>query len=296
MIPLLDPDTVSRADSLGLIARMIVEGYKVGDHRSPKRGFAIEFAQHREYTTGDDLRHLDWKVLGRTDRYCIKQYEQDTNFVAQLMLDGSESMVFGSDKVRKIDYAKALTACVAHAILGQRDAIALNIFTNPGPVHMARTDNPGKMTEVLSRLAAFEAGGEANFGTAIEQVAARTSSRGIFVIISDFFGDEESLRQGIERLRFSGHEVVVFHVLDPAEISFPMKGTVRFEGLENLGAVQTSPAEIRKSYLEVFDAFRTRVRHFCERANCHYVLADTGVPLAETLGAYLAFRRRAAAR
>lgn len=296
MAVLLDPDAVSRADSLGLLARLIVEGYKVGDHRSPKRGFALEFAQHREYTTGDDLRHLDWKVLGRTDRYCIKQYEQDTNFVAHLLLDGSESMDFASENLSKLDYAKALAACLAHAILGQSDAVSLTICGGQGQDHMTRTDNRGRMTEILTRLTTFVPNGSVDLGAMLEGVASRARSRGVVILMSDLLGDEEALQKGVERLRFGGHEVIVFHVLDSFEIDFPMKGTVRFEGLEDTGIVQTAPTEIRKSYLEAFNAYRTRVRHICERADCHYHLANTAHPLAETLGAYLAFRRRTSRR
>jgi len=292
----LDPDAVSRAESLGLIARQIVEGYKVGDHRSPKRGFALEFAQHREYNTGDDLRHLDWKVLGRTDRYYIKQYEQDTNYVAHLLVDGSESMAFGSTKLRKIDFAKALSACLAKVILTQSDAISLNIVSETNTVHMPRTDSSGRMMEVLTRLAAFEPSGKTNLKAALDGVASRISARGIIILISDLFDEPDALKLGIERLRFSGQEVIVFHVLDPFEIDFPMKGSFRFDGLEGMGTIQAAPADIRSSYLTAFNAFRTRVRHLCERANCHYVLANTAVPLAETLSAYLAFRRQARPR
>src|SRR6187455_475535 len=146
---LLDPVTISRAESLGLNARFIVEGYMAGEHKSPYRGFAIEFAQHREYTTGDDLRHLDWKVLGRTDRYYIKQYEQDTNFVAHLVVDGSESMTYGSVGLTKLDYAKVLAACLAYIVLGQSDAVAVNIFDTEVRDRFERTDNRGKIHEIM---------------------------------------------------------------------------------------------------------------------------------------------------
>ncbi len=292
----LDPDAVGRGESLGMLARMVVEGYKVGEHRSPLHGFAIEFAQHREYTPGDDIRHLDWKVLGRSDRYYIKQYEQDTNFVAHMLLDGSESMDYGHDKVRKMDYAKALAACLAHVILHQRDAVALSVFNTKTRQHFARTDNPGRIHDLLHMLAKFEPGGGTAFGRALDDAAARSRMRGIAIVLSDLFGDEEEFKRGIEKLRFIGHEVIVFHVLDPHEIDFPLTGSVKFVGLEDGGELQTSPAGIRKSYLEEFGKFRTQMRHICERANCHYVLANTGTPLAETLSGYLAFRKKSAAR
>lgn len=290
-INLLDPSAVAKGEALGMIARQIVEGYRVGEHRSPFHGFAIEFAQHREYSTGDDPKHLDWKVLGRTDRYYIKQYEQDTNFVAHLMIDGSESMNYGSGKITKMHYAKVLAACIAHIILQQRDAVALNIFDSQIRERINRTDNPQKIHEIMHRLAAFEASEETRIGRALQDLAASVKRRSIIIVISDLFDDEEAFQKNLERLRFQGSEVIVFHVLDPKEIEFPFTGTVKFVGLEKTGILQTSPAAIRKSYLEAFDAFRKRVRSICDRTGSHYVLANTGAPVGETLSEYLAFRQ-----
>jgi len=152
---LLDPVAISRAESLGLNARYIVEGYMAGEHKSPYRGFAIEFAQHREYTHGDDTRHLDWKVLGRTDRYYIKQYEQETNYVANILLDGSESMKYGSGKVTKLQYGKMMAACLAYLVLHQRDAVALGLFDTIVRDYIPRSDNLETIHKLLTRLAAF---------------------------------------------------------------------------------------------------------------------------------------------
>jgi len=290
-VNLLDPEAVTKGEALGLIARRIVEGYRVGEHRSPFHGFAIEFAQHREYSTGDDLRHLDWKVLGRTDRYFIKQYEQDTNYVAHLLIDGSESMDYGSGSLTKLHYAKVLGACLAHVILAQRDAVALNVFDTQIRERIARTDNPGKIHEIMQRLAAVEPGTETNLSRAVQDLAAAVKSRSIIIVISDLFGEEEGFQKGIERLRFQGSEVIVFHVLDPYEMEFPFTGTVKFVGLEGAPELQTTPASIRKSYLKSFNDFRERMIGICERADSHYVLANTAVPVGETLSQYLAFRR-----
>src|SRR6266498_6135873 len=153
---LLDPVAISRAESLGLQARYVVEGYMAGEHKSPYRGFAIEFAQHREYTHGDDTRHLDWKVLGRTDRYYIKQYEQETNYVANILLDGSESMKYGSGKVTKFHYGKMMAACLAYLILNQRDAAALALFDTAMSDYSPRSDNMATIHKLMSKLAGFE--------------------------------------------------------------------------------------------------------------------------------------------
>lgn len=287
---------MTKGEALGLLARQIVEGYRVGEHRSPFHGFAIEFAQHREYGIGDDLKHLDWKLLGKTDRYYIKQYEQDTNFIAHLLLDGSESMAYGSTDLTKLAYGKILAACLAHIILQQRDAVALNVFDTQIREHINRTDNPGKIHEIMQRLAAFSSDQATSLERALRDVASMAKARGIVIIISDLFDDEEAFQKGIERLRFQGSEVIVFHVLDPYELQFPLTGTVKFIGLEGAPEFQTSPQAIRKSYLKEMDDFRQRMRRSCERSGCHYILADTGVPLSETLSEYLAFRQNARQR
>lgn len=287
---LLDPDAVSRGETLGLMARRIVEGYRVGEHRSPFHGFAIEFAQHREYTPGDDIRHLDWKVLGRSDRYYIKQYEQDTNYVAHLVVDGSTSMKYGSSKVTKLHFAKALAACLSYIILQQRDAVALALFDTEVKEYLPRTDSIGRLQHIMDRLAAYDPTAPTGLGKALEQVAQAAGRRGIVIVMSDLFDDEEGLNQGLRLLNYSGNEVIVFHVLDHDEIEFPFTGTCKFRDLEGGQEVQTSPADIRKAYLENFNAFRRRVVETCEKYNTHYVLADTSKSLAEALSGYLAFR------
>jgi uncharacterized protein (DUF58 family) len=293
---LLDADTVARGEALGILARNVVEGYRVGEHRSPFRGFAIEFAQHREYALGDDIRHLDWKVLGRTDRYYIKQYEQDTNFVAQVVLDGSESMNYGSGKITKLGYAKALAACFAYLVLLQRDAIALHVFDTEMRDTMTRTDNLAKIHPIMDRLAAFKASQETRLGPALSDIARMTKARGIVVVISDLFDDEVAFEKGIQQIRFGGSEVIVFHVMDHYELEFPFDGIVEFIGLEGGARLKTNPQGIRKSYLEGVNGFRKRMNEVCDRAGCHYILANTKTPLSEMLSSYLAFRHKVAAR
>jgi len=287
---LLDPDAISRGESLGLMARRIVEGYRVGEHRSPFHGFAIEFAQHREYTPGDDIRHLDWKVLGRSDRYYIKQYEQDTNYVAHIVVDGTTSMRYGSKGLTKLQFAKALAACLSYLILQQRDAVALALFDTEVREYLPRTDSFGRLQHIMDRLAAFDPTFPTSLGKALEQVSQAAGRRGIVIILSDLFDDEEGLNRGLRLLNYSGNEVILFQILDHDEIEFPFTGTCKFRDLEGSTEVQTSPADIRKAYLESFGAFRRRMIEICEKYNTHYVLADTSKSLAEVLSGYLAFR------
>jgi uncharacterized protein (DUF58 family) len=295
-VNLLDPVAISRAEALGLNARFIVEGYMAGEHKSPYRGFAVEFAQHREYTHGDDPRHLDWKVLGRTDRYYIKQYEQETNYVGHLLLDGSESMQYGSGKLSKFQYGKVMAACLAYLILHQRDAAALAIFDREVREYSPRSDNLATIHKLMAKLAAFAPGGSTRIGAVLHDMARQLRRKGIVILISDFFDDETEVLAGIQHLRFGGSEVVVFHVMDPYELEFPFAGLVEFEGLEQSGKVLTRPAEIRKSYLQEVEAFRARLRDGCERNQCHYTLVNTAQPLHEVLSAYLAFRLRTTTR
>jgi uncharacterized protein (DUF58 family) len=287
---LLDPAAVSSAEALGMHAREIVEGYIAGEHKSPYHGFAIEFAQHREYTAGDDIRHLDWKVLGRTERYYIKQYEQETNYVGHVLLDGSESMKYGSGAGTKLAYGKMLAAVLSYTILKQRDAIALNIFDTASRQYLPRSNSHTMMQKVLNTLAAFEPTGQTGIAPVLHEMARQIRRRGIVFIISDLFDDEQKILDGIQHLRFGGNEVVVFHVLDDAEINFPFEGMVEFEGLEQIPNLLTRPREIRTSYLREFNGFCDRVREGCERNRCHYLQVNTSDPLSEVLSGYLAFR------
>ncbi len=293
---LLDPVAISRAESLGLHARLLVEGYMAGEHKSPYRGFAIEFAQHREYTHGDDLRHLDWKVLGRTDRYYIKQYEQETNYVAHLLLDGSESMKYGSGKLTKLDYGKMIAACLSYIILHQRDAVALDIFDTESREYIPRSNSHSMIHKTLATLAGFQPKNQTNIAGVLHDMARQIRRKGIVIVISDLFDDEQKILDGIQHLRFGGNEVVVFHTLDPFELEFPFTGLVEFEGLEAIPKILTRPQEIKKSYQREVESFCARLREGCEKNQCHYVQVNTGHPLHEVLSGYLAFRLKTTTR
>lgn len=289
---LLDPQALSHAELLGLHARLVVEGYLAGEHRSPFFGFATEFAQHREYAQGDDLRHLDWKVLGRTDRLYVKQYEQETNFVAQILLDGSESMAYGSRGVTKLHYGKQLAACLSYLILLQRDAVAVGLFDAGLRRYLPRSNNRANIHVIMGQLASFEPGAQTQIGPVLHEMARQTVRKGMVLLISDLFDDEEQVLEGIQHLRFVGHEVIVFHVLDPAELEFPFTGNIEFVGLEGMPSQLTRAQEIRRSYQAEIRAFCQRLREGCERNQCHYVQVNTGDSLRDTLNGYLAFRRK----
>ena len=291
---LLDPRAIARAEALGMNARFIVEGYMAGEHKSPYRGFAIEFAQHREYAPGDDVRHVDWKVQAKTERLYIKQYEQETNFVAHLLLDGSESMNYGSGELSKLEYGKMMAACLSYLILYQRDAVALGIFDEEVQEYLPRSDNRDNLFKIMDRLAGFGPERETRIAPVLHGMASQIRRKGIVIVISDFFDDEQEVIEGIQHLRFNGHEVIVMQVLDPHEIDVPFSGMIEFDGLENIPRIQTRPSQIKKSYHREFEAFRERLRTACERHQCHFVDVRTDHSLDEVLSNYLAFRRSTA--
>ena len=293
---LLDPIAIQNGEALGLHARFVVEGYMAGEHKSPFRGFAVEFTQHREYVPGDDTRHLDWKVLGRTDRYYLKQYEQETNYVANILLDGSESMKYGSGSITKLQYGKVMAAVLSYLILHQRDAVSVGLFDTSIKGSIPRTGNLASVHNIMNLLAAFEPREQTNIAGVLHEVANQIRRKGIVILISDLFDDEEQVLRGIQHLRFSGSEVIVFHTMDPFELDFPFTGMVEFEGLESVPKIMTRPKDIRRSYLREVEAFRTRIREGCERNNVHYVLVNTGHSVSEVLAAYLAFRLKTASR
>jgi uncharacterized protein (DUF58 family) len=288
---LLDPAAIQRAEMLGLQARQIVEGYMAGEHKSPYRGFAIEFAQHREYVAGDDTRHLDWKVLGRNDRYYIKQYEQETNYVAHILVDGSESMKYGSGKISKFDYARTIAACLAYLVLLQRDAVSLAIFDSATRDYHPRTDSLASIHTLMALLSAFAPTQGTNIAAVLHAMAQQVQRKGIFIVISDFFDDVDDILRGVQHLRFSGSEVLLFHVLDPFELEFPFRGAVEFRGLEGAQRVVTHPSELRKTYLRELNAFIDKLRAGCERNGCNYVQVNTAHPWHEVLSSYLATRQ-----
>ncbi len=308
---LLDPTAIQRAEALGLHARYVVEGYMAGEHKSPFRGFSVEFTQHREYVPGDDIRHLDWKVLGRTDRYYLKQYEQETNYVAHILLDGSESMKYGSGVkgqssgtrkevapagITKFDYGKVMAACLAYLILNQRDATAIGLFDTAMKQYLPRTGNLASLHNIMTTLASFQPSRKTGIGGVLHNVAGQIHRKGLVILISDLFDDEQTILDGIQHLRFGGNEVIVFHTMDPYELEFPFQGIVEFDGLEQIPKIMTRPREVRKSYMREVQNFQDRLREGCERNSTHYVLVNTAHPLHEMLSGYLAFRLRTTTR
>lgn len=289
--PYVDPEIIDAVKALELAARGAVEGARIGHHRSLLRGLSTEFTHHRPYTYGDELKHLDWRVYSRTERYYIKLYEAETNYDAHLLLDASASMRYGSGDVTKLEYAKIMAAALAFLIVDGRDSAALAVFDDhlvdylpPKGSMMLIAD----MVEILSRTTGEP---RTNVGAILDEFAQRISRRGFVILFSDLLDDVDGFVNGINHLRFRGHNVIVFHVLDHAELTFPFDGSVRFEGLEGEEEILAQPDRIRAAYLEELEALVSRYRRACEDAGADYVLVDTQRPVREVLVEYLAARK-----
>jgi uncharacterized protein (DUF58 family) len=286
----LRPHILSRAEALGLKARQIVEGLRVGDHKSPFRGFSVEFVQHREYVPGDDIRHIDWKSYGRSERYTIKQYEQETNFIGHILLDGSKSMQYGDGEANKLEYAKLLAATLSYLIIRQRDSVSLAVFDSTWRAQLPVSSQTGHINTIVHTLEATEPAEKTSIGPLLQQVAERVRRRGLVFIISDVFDDVDAFLKGMQHLRFQGHEVTVFHILHPDEMNFPFTGNVRFEGLEVPEELKTRPHLIRPSYMRAVQDYLRELQKGCEMYHCDYVRMDTSHPLEVALPQYLVRR------
>ena len=286
----LKPDVISKAQALGIKARSLVEGLRVGDHKSPYRGFSVEFVQHREYVPGDDIRHIDWKSYGRNERYTIKQYEQETNFTAHLMIDASRSMLYGEGDTNKLEYAKTLTAALSYLILLQRDSVAVDVFDAEWRDRLPPSGQMGHVQKILETLVSVKPRDKNAMGPLLHDIANQVRRRGLFFLISDCFDDVGSILGGLQHLRFGGHEVIVFHILHPDELDFPFNGMVKFDAMEERMHLMTRPQLVRPTYLRALQKYLDELQQGCERNRCDYVQVNTGKSLAETLTAYLARR------
>jgi len=289
----LDPQMLARIQGLHLRAKLIVEGYVSGVHRSPFHGFSIEFAEHREYSPGDDLRYLDWKVFGRTDKYYLKEFEEETNLFCYLVLDVSQSMDYRGPQaaLSKLEYAQCAAAALAYLVLRQQDSAGLVTFDHEIRALVRPSSTPAHIKQLIHVMEQTRAERKTRCGTIFHELAERFKKRGIVVILSDLFDDVDSLITGLKHFRHRRHEVVVMHVLDPAELDFPFQRTTLFRGLEGLPDVLVEPRSLRRAYQEQFSAFLRRIKQGCRMHRIDHVLMRTDQPLDVVLSSYLASRR-----
>ena len=289
----LDPKILARLKGLRLRARLIVEGYVSGVHRSPFHGFSIEFAEHREYAPGDDLRYLDWKVFGRTDKYYLKQFEEETNLICYLLLDTSESMRYRSPAaaMSKLEYAQCAAASLAYLILQQQDSVGLVTFDQEIRALVRASSNPSHMEQLVQVMEQSPPERKTATGAIFHELAERLKKRGIIIVLSDLFDDVDAMMAGLKHLRHRRHEVVLLHVLDPAELDFPFQQPTLFRGLEQLPDVLTEPRALRRAYLREFNGFIRRLKQGCRMQQIDYAQMRTDESLEVALSSYLGSRR-----
>jgi uncharacterized protein (DUF58 family) len=284
---LLQPDIIARAESLGLAARQIVEGLRVGDHKSPFRGFSVEFVQTREYVPGDDIKHIDWKGYGRSERYTVKQYEQETNYIAHLLMDGSNSMRYGEGTQNKLEYAKLLAASLSYAIIKQRDSVGLRIFDSEWRTELPSSSQMGHINVICKTLESTEPAEKTGMMKLLEQFADRVARRGIVIVVSDCFDDPQDVLKGLTHVRYRGHEVILFHILHRDEVEFPLDGNVRFLNLEGADYLLARPHLLRPAYQKVVNDYLTTIEKGCDANRIDYVRLLTDQPLGPALAQYL---------
>ena len=288
----LEPQVLAKISGLQLRARLIVEGYFSGMHRSPQRGLSIEFADHRSYTQGDDLRHIDWKVYGKTDKYYIKEYEQETNLDLMLVVDASASMRYRSARapLSKYEYGTAVAAALAYLALQQRDSVGLAVCAEHLERFLRPTNHAHQWRTLIDELERRQGGSQTSLGRALTELAERLSRRMLIVVVSDLLDDADEILTGLRLLRYRRHDLVVCQVLDPAELTFPFKGPTLFEGLEQGGRLLVEPGSIKQRYLEELARFQRRLRLGCGRLRVDYSVFNTGAALDAVLSSYLATR------
>jgi len=288
----LKPETISRLENLSLVARLVVEGFIIGLHKSPYHGFSVEFAEHRPYMAGDEIKHIDWKLFGKTDRYYVKQFEEETNLKAYLILDASESMSFGSNSVTKLQYGSYLGAALTYLMLKQQDAIGLTLFDERIRTFIPPSSRPSYLNVILSQLEDLKTGGETNISGTLHEMAERIKRRGLIILISDLLDDPDDVLMGLKHFRHRKHEVIVFHILDDQELNLNYDRQVELTDLESGEALTTDPRLIRKAYREEIQKFIKKYKQECLANHIDYIQLTTNQPFDLALTEYLHKRQK----
>ncbi len=291
-----DPEQAARLGKLNLIARTVVEGFITGLHRSPHHGFSVEFNEHREYTSGDDLRHLDWVALARTDRYYIKQYEQETNLRAHILLDVSGSMAYGTGDQTKFEYGCRLASMIAYLMVRQQDMVGLVTFDEAIRDHLPPGSTAMHLDRLFTRLEDVTPGNVTAVSKTFHDLAEKIARRGLIIIISDLYDEPAEVMRALRHFRHKKHQVIVFHVLDQAEVDLPFNQLLTFVDMETEEKLQIDAKFIREEYKRQVDEFLARYRSDCSDSAIEYVVATTQTPYDVMLRSYLASRQRLGVR
>lgn len=284
---------VQKISNLQILSRLVVEGFCAGLHRSPHKGFSVEFRQHRQYVPGDEIRHLDWKVYGKSDRFYIREYEEETNLRATILLDVSGSMGYAGNGTSKHEYATRVAACLAYLMLSQGDGVGLVTFDTRLRRYIPPRSRPRHLRILLETLQDSRVGGETELGKVFHDLVPRIHRRGLLIVISDCFGSVPDFLSAVAHFRHAHHELIVFQVWDRDELEFPFRNWTRFESLERPGHHHlVDPAHLRQAYLKKLEQFREELQAGCHRYRVDLVPLVTDQPYAEALAQYLTLRRK----
>ncbi len=287
------PHVVAKLANMELRARLVVEGFIAGLHRSPYHGFSVEFAEHRPYMPGDEIRHVDWKVYARTDRYTIKQYEEETNLKSYLVLDTSRSMAFASaGRISKLEYASYLAASLAYMMVKQSDAVGLALFDETVTTYLPPRASRAYLQQIHAALQNARAAARTEAARSMHLVAERITRRGLVIVLSDLMDEPERILTALKHFRHKKNEVIVMHVLDPLERTFAFGDDATFRDMETDERMTTQPWHIRRAYAEAMHAFTERYKRECREHHIDYVLLDTATPFDTALTGYLSKRER----
>jgi uncharacterized protein (DUF58 family) len=274
-----------------LIARLVVEGFISGLHKSPYHGFSVEFAEHRQYMPGDEIRYIDWKVYGKSDKFYIKEYEEETNLKSYIILDRSSSMGYSSGPISKLEYGSYLAASLSHLMLRQRDAVGLIAFDENITHFIPPRGNTLHIHNILKELGEISPGGETDTLAVFGALAERIKRRGLIIIISDFLDDPDTVLLGLKHFRHRKHEVIAFHLLDKDELVFPFRSHILFKDLETGRSLVAHAQTLQEAYLKELREFTDRLRKECRQRGIDYLQIDTSTPLDKALLSYLIKRR-----
>ena len=288
----LEPEMVARLSNMSLRARLVVEGYIIGQHKSPFHGFSVEFAEHRAYGPGDEIRHIDWKLYGKTDRFFVKQYEEETNLHSYILLDTSRSMEYKSNKISKLDYGNYLSAALAYLMINQQDGVGLTLFDNQIQTFIPPRSKPSHVNTILTHLDKTGSGKDTDVGIVLHEMAERIKKRGLIILISDLFDETENIINGLKHFRHNKQEIIVFHVMDRKELNFDFSNRTKFKDMETDEQITTEPWKIRKIYQQAIQSYQDELRLRCREQKIDYVPLFTDQNLDLALNEYLKKRQR----
>ena len=288
----LQPSIIKKIDNLYLRAKLVVEGFIVGLHKSPYHGFSIEFSEHRPYTFGDEIKFIDWKLLAKTDKLYIKQFEEETNLKSYILFDKSSSMKYGSEDLTKFEYAKTICACLSYLMIKQQDAVGLTTFDKKIDISIPPKSKVSHLNYLLQTLDNTKINGETKISYVLHSLAESIKKRGLVILISDLIDDQEDVLEGLRHFRYKGHEVILFHIIDKKEKEFNFNFSINFIDLENNDMIKTDPRQIKADYKQAFVEFCENYKKECSKNSIDYIPINTSDSIDKTLIQYFIKRSK----